>query len=82
MYDRKSLTYCKTKSIISIGYEGGAYEWQKMGRPKAESPKQKLVSVRLTKEEHEKLSEYAQQRNLTLTQAVKRGIESLYNTVS
>ena len=26
----------------------------KMGRPKAESPKQKLVSVRLTKEEHEK----------------------------
>lgn len=54
----------------------------KMGRPKAESPKQKLVSVRLTKEEHEKLSEYAQQRNLTLTQAVKRGIESLYNTAS
>ena len=48
----------------------------KMGRPKAESPKQKLVSVRLTKEEHEKLSEYAQQRNLTLTQAVKRGIKT------
>ena len=50
----------------------------KMGRPKAESPKQKFVSVRLTKIEHEKLSEYAQRHNLTLTEAVKKGIELLY----
>lgn len=54
----------------------------KNGAAQGRIPKTKLVSVRLTKEEHEKLSEYAQQRNLTLTQAVKRGIESLYNTVS
>lgn len=50
----------------------------KMGRPKAEFPKQKFVSVRLTKEEHEKLSEYAQAHNLTITEALKKGIELLY----
>ena len=34
----------------------------KMGRPKAESPKKKNVSFRLTEEEYQKLSEYAQHK--------------------
>ena len=39
----------------------------KMGRPKAESPKKKNVSFRLTEEEYQKLSEYAAKHELTTT---------------
>lgn len=49
----------------------------KMGRPKAESPKKKNVSFRLT-EEYQKLSEYAAKHELTTTQAIQKGIDLLY----
>ena len=50
----------------------------KMGRPKAESPKKKNVSFRLTEEEYQKLSEYAAKHELTTTQAIQKGIDFLY----
>ena len=45
----------------------------KMGRPKAESPKKKNVSFRLTEEEYQKLSEYAAKHELTTTQTIQKG---------
>lgn len=50
----------------------------KMGRPKAESPKKKNVSFRLTEEEYLKLSEYAAKHELTTTQTIQKGIDLLY----
>ena len=51
-----------------------------MGRPKAESPRQKTLSIRVTKEEYEKLTEYATKHNLTITEAVHKGVNLLYKT--
>ena len=48
----------------------------KMGRPRAESPKN--VSFRLTEKEYQKLSEYAAKHELTTTQAIQKGIDLLY----
>ena len=45
----------------------------KMGRPKAESPKKKNVSFRLTEEEYQKLSEYAAKHELT-TSTQEQGV--------
>ena len=50
----------------------------KRGRAKAESPKKKNVSFRLTEEEYQKLSEYAAKHELTTTQAIQKGIDLLY----
>jgi len=52
----------------------------KMGRPKAESPKKMNVSLRMTKEEYEKLKKYAAEHNLTITEVVHRGVHLLYET--
>ena len=50
-----------------------------MGRPKAESPKKKNVSFRLTEEEYQKLSRViAAKHELTTTQAIQKGIDLLY----
>lgn len=51
-----------------------------MGRPKAESPKKKNVSLRMTKEEYDKLTEYAAKHNLTITDVVHKGVHLLYET--
>lgn len=45
-----------------------------MGRPKSDSPKMKSVGIRLTEEEYEKLRKYAADRNLTITEALQKGI--------
>ena len=51
----------------------------KMGRPKSDSPKLKSVGVRLTDEDHEKLMKYASAHDLTITQALLKGIRLLFN---
>ena len=43
----------------------------KMGRPKAENPKDYRVSARLTEDEYKKLKAYADKDNLTITQALR-----------
>ena len=50
----------------------------KVGRHKVDNPKEKLVGVRLTVEEHEKLRQRAKEHNLSMTQAVLQGIRLLY----
>lgn len=52
----------------------------KMGRPKSASPKLKSVGIRLTDGDYEKLKKYASEHNLTITQAVLRGIKLLLST--
>ena len=54
----------------------------KMGRPKAESPKKKNVSFRMTKEEYEKLTKYAEEHNLTITEVLyiehRKAVQGLF----
>ena len=50
----------------------------KVGRHKVDKPKEKLVGVRLTVEEHEELRKRAEEHNLSMTQAVLQGIRLLY----
>ena len=40
----------------------------KMGRPKAENPADKRITIRLNGEEHELLLEYTKNHNMTMTQ--------------
>jgi len=46
----------------------------KMGRPKAENPKDYRVSARLTEDEYKKLKACAAKDNLTITQALRNCI--------
>ena len=47
----------------------------KMGRPKSEKPLDKRVTIRLNEEEFTILVEYAQNPDITVTQAVKSCIQ-------
>ena len=46
----------------------------KMGRPKAENPADKRITIRLNGEEHELLLEYTKNHNMTMTQVVKLAV--------
>lgn len=52
----------------------------KVGRHKVDKPKEKLLGVRLTVEEHEELRKRAEEHNLSMTQAVLKGIRLLYES--
>lgn len=80
LYRRKSLTFCNAKSIMVIGYEGGAYKWPKWGDQKQNPRRKKNVSFRMTKEEYEKLTKYAEEHNLTITEVLHKGVHLLYRT--
>ena len=49
----------------------------KVGRPKADNPKQELVAVRLTQEERRELEAYATAHNMTITQVLKAGVKEV-----
>ena len=42
----------------------------RMGRPKLENPRSEGVFIRLTKDEHTDITEYASSHDLTITQTV------------
>ena len=42
----------------------------KMGRPKADNPRDKRITIRLDNCEYEQLVEYANERGITVTQAI------------
>ncbi len=46
----------------------------KAGRPKADVTKEKVVSVRMKPEDYEKLKEYADSSEMTVTEVVQKGI--------
>lgn len=50
----------------------------KMGRPTSDDPSTQRVTVRFTQKEYEFLKQYVESHNLTITQAIKLGIEVLY----
>lgn len=54
----------------------------KMGRPKveAEKAKAKVITMRVTPAEHDKIREYAQNHNLTITQVLQKGVEEIFRT--
>ncbi len=49
----------------------------KMGRPIIGKPKTIDVKVRLDKESHEKIIEYAEKHSITKSEAIRRGIDLL-----
>ena len=50
----------------------------KIGRPKKESPKLKSITIRLSDSEYEKFIKYAASHNMTMTQALVKEIEVVY----
>ena len=46
----------------------------KMGRPKAENPADKRITIRLNDEEHELLLKNKKNHNMTMTQVVKMAV--------
>ena len=49
----------------------------KVGRPKAQIPRDKAITIRLTNFEFQKISRVAKQKNLTKTDAILQGIDLL-----
>lgn len=52
----------------------------KMGRPKAEVTKDKIITMRLTIEKYEKLKKYAQSHNLTVSKVLEHGVDIILET--
>ena len=46
----------------------------KVGRPKAEVTKEKVVSVRMKPEDYDKLKEYADSSKMTVTEVMQKGV--------
>ena len=53
-----------------------AHTWQ---RPKVEEVKDKVITMRVTPAEYQKIKEYAQTHNLTITQVLQKGVEKLFS---
>ena len=49
----------------------------RMGRPKLENQRSERVFIRLTKDEHTDLTEYASSHDLTITQTLVQGFRKL-----
>lgn len=48
-----------------------------MGRPRLENPRSEGIFIRLTKDEHSDIMEYASAHNLTITQTLVQGFKKL-----
>lgn len=49
----------------------------KVGRPKAEIKKEKIVSVRMVPDDYEKVKDYARLSHKTVTQIVQEGVKKV-----
>ncbi len=54
----------------------------KAGRPKADVTKEKVVCVRMKPEEYKRLKEYAESSEMTVTQVVQKGINTVLENVT
>ncbi|MBD5548172.1 MAG: CopG family transcriptional regulator [Lachnospiraceae bacterium] len=52
----------------------------KMGRPKSSIIKDRIVTIRMSDEEHLRLKEYSKQHQQTITDTIKSGVDLLYKT--
>lgn len=50
----------------------------KIGRPKSDVIKDRIVTVRMSDEEHKRLKEYSQKHQQTVTETIKEGVNLLY----
>lgn len=53
----------------------------KMGRPKVQVRKDKIITMRLTIEKYEKLKDYAQTHDLTVSKVLEQGADIILETV-
>ncbi len=53
---------------------------RKIGRPKSDVIKDKIVTIRMSDEEHIKLKDYSEKHQQTITETIKKGIDLLYKT--
>ena len=51
----------------------------KDGRPPVDDPKQKILGVRLTVSDHERIKKYAAEHHKTISQVVIEGLDLLCN---
>ena len=51
----------------------------KMGRPKVDKPINHVVTVKFKEDEYQLLLEYAQNRNLSISQIIRMGVEMQIN---
>ncbi len=65
-----------TKIIITVTWGGG--DVTKMGRPKSNVTKNKIVTIRMSDEEYEKLKAYAKLHQMTVTELIKKGVDQVY----
>ncbi|MCI8507287.1 MAG: CopG family transcriptional regulator [Lachnospiraceae bacterium] len=49
------------------------------GRPKVNNPKNYSIKIRFDKELHDKLEKYCRENNITRTEAVRKGINMLWD---
>jgi len=49
----------------------------KMGRPKVDDPKLKIVGVRLSGEDYTRLKEYTRKHDMTMTEVMQKGMKML-----
>jgi hypothetical protein len=52
----------------------------KKGRPKSNVIKDRMVTIRMSDEEHNMLKEYSQKHRQTITETIKEGVNLLYKT--
>jgi len=72
------FNHCKnynTKKFQNSTESGGSMG--KVGRPKAQIPRNESLTLRFSKFEREKISRVAKQKNLTITEAILQGIDLL-----
>ena len=50
----------------------------KMGRPKSDIIKDRIVTIRMSDEEHSRLKEYSRKYQQTITETNKEGVNLLY----
>lgn len=52
----------------------------KMGRPKSDVIKDRIVTIRMSDDEHRKLRDYSEKHQQTITETIKEGVDLLYKT--
>ena len=72
------FNHCKNYNIEKFKFFGkDGDKMGKVGRPKAEIPRSESLTLRFSKFEREKISRVAEKKNLTITEAILKGIDLL-----
>ena len=72
------LLTLRLTTIIMV--TGGDLGMAKMGRPKADNPRNRSVTVRMTPEQYEELLSYSQKHDQTVTQTIVQGVYLLISS--